>query len=107
MADIERLERKVDELTDIVKTLSGVVRDIYRKVNNTDTTTSTHKKKLSKDELHDKEIINWRGLLEGVKGSSSESFVLSIYNNEYKTITTKQLDALDAIATEFEVELEK
>ena len=106
MADIERLERKVDELTDIVKTLSGVVRDIYRNIDSTNNTT-THKKKLSKDEIHDKEIINWKGLLEGVKGSSSESFVLSIYNNEYKTITTKQLDALDAIATEFEVELEK
>ena len=106
MADIERLERKVDELTDIVKTLSGVVRDIYRNIDSTNTTT-TYKKKLSKDEIHDKEIINWKGLLEGVKGSSSESFVLSIYNNEYKTITTKQLNALDAIATEFEVELEK
>lgn len=106
------LEQKVDKLTQMVRLMGEMVKDIYlhqNGINSTETqskTTQTQSYSSGSDnELIAKNTINWDELLLGSEGTKSEKFVRSIYNNTYPTVTQGQFNVLQSIAEQLSISL--
>lgn len=108
---IERLEEKIETLTEIVKVLSMFVREIYLGLNlDNESQTEIHST-LNQTSQYDtsrvfrKDTINWTDLLKVTKDTTSEKFVVSVYQNNYPTVTEKQYLVLQSIGEKFNINL--
>lgn len=106
------LENKVDKLTEMVRVLGVMVKDMYltqngltvEKIQSNTIQPQTKVKNLDNN-LTPKNKINWDEIILGVKDTNSEKFVLSIYNNTYPTVTESQINVLDNIASQLGITL--
>ena len=99
MNEIELLEYKIDNLTEMVKTLTSVTKDIYQQLGISDKLTEQKLQPKTEPVLVKKTTINWDGLVKAVAGTKSEEFVLNVYNNGYSTLTENSMMYLSRLVS--------